>query len=428
VNEWCTPLDQLCALRPGWGDVCAINDDCPLGSFCVQGYCKTGAEVTPCRDNADCPTGRRCDALNLVCVEDLGCNLDTDCSTGEICDLATSRCVRACTPETQELICGYGLFCDAEGRCVECTRDDQCGVGLHCNLDKLRCEGKNGCFTSRDCDYGQVCNPQTLQCTVAPPGCLSNADCATGSVCDPVVGQCVLADCQPDAYEPNDQPDQAAGIQTGRLEGLNLCEADRDWFTIPLARGDRLQVIVNTDFLAADHFQIVLFDPEGQTVLQEDNLLLDTTVTRDGGYLLRAQTTDPRASYSLILTVSRGVPCDDDGLEPNDSAVQATILEPGVFPGLALCPRNEDWHVIERPLTNRLEVRIRFVALQGVLDLDLLAGDGQTLVMRSASAGDSQLVFADQEPGTRFFIRIFSDPQVGNRYELQADLLPKEGS
>ena len=425
VTEFCNPSDQLCHLLPDTGDECVVNSDCDLGQFCVQGYCKNADEFTPCVDDQDCQEGERCDPLNKVCVLDLGCNRDLDCAEGEVCDLASNRCMPACTPETQEQICGFGLVCDADGRCVECYQDDQCGVGLTCNTETHRCEGENSCITSRDCLPGEVCNPQTHQCTVVPLPCLSNPDCPEGTVCDPTQGACVPHDCRADPFEPNDSPAEAAGLTAERYDDLTLCPEDLDWFKLDLVRGDRLMVIVNTDFLASDYFHIALFDSTATEVLQEGNLLIDHTVNADAAYLLRAQTADPRATYGLVVTISRGIPCDDDDLEPNDNAFDASVISAGQFPHRVICPHDEDWYVLERPLDKRLEARIDYPALQGDLDLDLLAGDAHTLVMRSATAGNSEFVYVDDHPGTRFFLRVYASPETANQYEMNVELLQR---
>ena len=421
VTETCHPIERLC--YPIFVGECILNQDCDLGSFCVQGVCTPGDQVVACVEDGNCAPGERCDRLNLVCVLDLGCNRDEDCASGEVCNLASKRCESACTPETADVVCGFGLVCDEFGRCVECFDNEQCGVGLSCNLETNRCEGENSCVTNRDCLPGTICNPQTRQCTVVPPDCLSTADCTEGLVCDPPSGLCVAEECRPDPLEPNDSPDDPTPIGPGRTAELNLCPGDQDWFGIPLARGDRLQVIVNTDLLAADHFQVVLFDPQVNEVLQEDSLLIDHVVPEDGSYMLRTLTSDETISYSLIITISRGIPCDDDALEPNDSAIEASPLLAGTHSGLTVCPRDEDWFVIERPVDLTLLVRIEFPALQGDLDLDLLAGDGQTLINRSATAGNAEQVLAAGGSGTRFYVRVYADAQVGNDYEMQVTLL-----
>ncbi len=425
VSEICNPLDQLCSPHPDIGEDCRLNEDCALGSFCVQGFCKTDSEVMPCQEPGDCLEGERCDPLNLVCVQDLGCDQDEDCAAGEVCNPAYDRCERACTPETQDAVCGFGLVCDDQGRCVECYSDDHCGVGLRCNPETHHCEGENSCRTDRDCPSGQVCNPQTFQCTVHPLGCLSHDDCPEGTICDLSSGDCISEDCRDDRLEPNDEASVAALLEGGHFANLSLCDQDQDWFSIQLARGDRLQVIVYTDFLASDHFQAALFNPQADDILQEDSLLVDYTVSGDGAYLLRILTSDPRASYDLEVTISRGIPCDDDELEPNDSAYSAASITSGSYPGLAVCPHDEDWYVLDRPSNQRLEVRIDYPPLEGDLDLDLFHGDAQTLVMSSATAENSEFVFTDGQLGTRFFVRVYGNPQTANRYEMNVDLIPR---
>ncbi len=416
VTEFCQPVERLC--YPIFVGECTLNQDCDLGWFCVQGKCTDSKDVVPCTSNDQCEAGQRCDQLNLVCVLDLGCNRDEDCAQGEVCDLANHRCNSACTPETADVIGGFAMVCDEFGRCVECYDDQQCGVGLRCNLDTNRCEGQNSCVTDRDCYPGTVCNPQTYQCTTKPPDCLSSADCPDGTICDPPSGRCVSQDCRPDPMEPNDDPMAPSVLVPGRTQELVLCPDDVDWFGMELARGDRLQVIVNTDFLAADHFHIALFNVEFTEVIQQDSLLIDTVATEDGLYRLRATTSDEQAEYSFIVTLSRGVPCDDDDMEPNDAPLTAAPITEGTYGPLAICPRDEDWYVLQRPTDSDLVVRIDYPALDGDLDLDLLAGDGHTLVMRSATAGNSETVFSDNDPGTRFFIRVYGDTQVSNNYEM----------
>jgi Cys-rich repeat protein len=422
ANEYCSPLDQLCALRPGFGDECSQNGDCPLGSFCVQGFCRGADQVAPCLNDLDCPEGQRCDPANLVCVLDLGCDRDSDCAAGELCDLGTRRCRPACTPENQEAVCGFGLVCTEEGRCVECFRDDQCGVGRTCDLEVLRCRGQNACLTSRDCPYGQVCNLQTLQCTVPPPACLDNRDCPLGSDCDTASGQCRSSDCRPDRYEPNDAPDLAAVLKTGRQDDLGLCPNDLDWFGVDLARGDRLQVLVDIDLFAADHFRLALFAPDAARLIQEDSLQIDATADADGRYLLRARSSDPERAYGLLLKISQGVPCDNDDWEPNDGVLQATPLAPGRWPGRVLCPYDEDWFVLQRSAGEPFEARIDFDPLQGVPSLDLIGGDGHTLLLRSQAPGTPQTVSGDGLAGTRFYLRVWAPQALSIRYDVTLSL------
>ncbi|MBN2493039.1 MAG: hypothetical protein JXR96_00505 [Deltaproteobacteria bacterium] len=425
-TEICNPLDQLCVRRPDMGDECRLNEDCSLGSFCVQGFCKAASEIMPCLEDDDCLDGERCDPINLVCVTDFGCDRDVDCAEGEVCNTALNRCERACTPETQEAVCGFGLVCDEErGLCVECYLDEHCGIGLRCNPETHYCEGENTCRTDRDCPFGEVCNPQTHQCTVEPAGCLSHDDCPEGTLCDVPSGECIPADCQDDRLEPNGDPSSASPLEQGRTLALTLCPEDEDWFSVELARGDRLKLVVEMDFLASEHFHVELYDPACDDLLQAGSMLIDHTVCQDGAYSIRVWTEDARASYDIELAISRGVPCDDDEMEPNDSAYEAAPIVSGSLRGLMICPHDEDWYVLDRPLDRRLEARIEYPAMEGDLDLDLVGGDAQTIVMRSATGGDGEVVSVDDDPGTRFFLRVYGGPQTANQYEMHVELSPR---
>ena len=85
----CFVPERLC--YPIFVGECILNEDCDLGWFCVQGVCTDADDVVPCTDDGDCQAAERCDRLNLVCVQDLGCNRDEDCAVGEVCNKATQR-------------------------------------------------------------------------------------------------------------------------------------------------------------------------------------------------------------------------------------------------------------------------------------------------------------------------------------------------
>ena len=53
VREVCSQADggtgaALCGFRPGWGDACATNDQCPAGQWCHQGLCADRDSVQLC--------------------------------------------------------------------------------------------------------------------------------------------------------------------------------------------------------------------------------------------------------------------------------------------------------------------------------------------------------------------------------------------
>ena len=415
-TEWCHPLEHLCA--PAQGGECQQNANCAFGSFCVRGTCRTVSEVTLCSQPGDCLLGERCDPVNLVCLPDAGCNRDADCALSEVCDPAAQRCLPACSSESAEALCGAGMRCDPTGHCVECYQDDQCGAGLGCDPVTLRCAGQNSCTTDRDCPVEQICNPQTHQCTPRAGPCLSSADCPPGATCHPELGQCRVSLCPPDALEPNDDLSRASPLSPGPTRDLRLCPGDVDWFSIALARGDRVQVQAETNLMAAGQFHLQLRSPDSADVLQTDSLLIDRTVSTAGAYLLRVWSADPEQAYSLFVSLSPGTPCDDDAHEPNDTPSTATALTTGRLSGLVRCPHDDDWYALTRSAGQILQISLELPVTFGDLDLDLLSADGQTLLQRSATASATEQIIIDAQPGTRFTLRVYGAPETRNQYEL----------
>lgn len=112
-------------------DMCVTDERCNDGLFCngeercVDGGCQDGVE--PCNAIA-------CDEDTNTCSGD-GCTVGS-CDDGLFCngeELCTSEgmCING------DLPCFPGEFCvETDGRCVECTADDQCGAGRVC-IDEL---------------------------------------------------------------------------------------------------------------------------------------------------------------------------------------------------------------------------------------------------------------------------------------------------
>src|SRR5262249_35821089 len=101
-QELCDADGGLCVFRPGFGNQCTLNSDCPLGGtpqYCVQGLCLPQSQVTFCQ-RGHCGAGQRCNVQNNVCEEDLGCFGDQDCLASEVCNLGTRECEPRCDPNS----------------------------------------------------------------------------------------------------------------------------------------------------------------------------------------------------------------------------------------------------------------------------------------------------------------------------------------
>lgn len=425
-REVCSPVSKHCELKPGWGNDCTYNKECPLGQFCVQGLCKPGDQVTACVADKDCPVGQRCDQTNSVCEEDLGCFSDPECVATEYCNLAEHVCRPRCDAGNEAQLCAFGEHC-ANGRCVQCEADADCKPGLTCDVAAGKCEGQHLCFNDRDCPVPLICNGSTHECTVKPPPCLQDADCPAAQRCVVLTGQCVPATCLADRFAPNGTQAEAYPLpQPGSYGPATLCGGtEHDWFSLPLKAADRLQAVVDTDPLASQQFRIRLVDAGGHPLASGD-VVLDRVVTADASYFLDLSTSDPQASYVLRLSVSHGDPCPEDVYDLaawNGDYLHATLLDPGSFFNLAICAGDEDWYVLALPAGKTIGVAMTSDPFQGDLDLYLYDSDGKTELARSATANAIEQVAASGSSGGRVFVRVVGASQATqNYYDLKVTL------
>jgi hypothetical protein len=374
VNETCDVMTTLCRFRDGWGNDCSTNDTCQAGSWCMQGLCKDRSQVTLCPSglNSECPQGDRCNAVTTVCEEDLGCSQNTDCSAEEVCNTGSHQCVPRCTPETQGTVCMGGEKCPVD-HCVQCDQDADCGVGLKCDAAG-RCSTGSRCYSDRDCKIPLVCFLQTGACLPKAPPCSSNDNCPMNQRCDVSSGRCIPATCQPDHCEPNNDMSTAFAVTAGTYSNLTLCPNDIDYFGLSLARGDQLGVNIDADPFSENTFSTVVKDPSGR-VLASGKLLTSYVAAVPQKYYVAISTTDPYQPYDVTFLLSRGTPCDDDSLEPNDFPNQATMVNSATQLDGAICPQDTDWFSFNVPAGKGAQVSlINYDASKGLLRLCLFDG------------------------------------------------------
>jgi hypothetical protein len=412
LREECDPESSRCVFKPGWGDDCSLNADCDAGELCVQGLCVSEREATLCVDGECLAEGQRCNRVNGVCEQDLGCLSDTDCAQAEICNVPSHACVTRCTAETVLDDCGLGQVC-YEGRCSACATNADCPSGLACDLKLLQCvtDGSARCLSDRDCEVGLTCNAATGFCTSEPPPCLSDEDCLADERCEVSSGRCEPGSCQPDRWEPNDQRADAKQLAAGTFSGMTLCNREQDWYSLTMARGDRLDVFVDADPMLDGLLETRLLDAQGR-VLVYGSLALDRTVAANGTYYLELQSTDSWVLYGLRLSISKGVPCDDDRFEPNDYKSMATSLNSaGEVDGLTICGPDVDYYFVRPPAGQGARIELHQEPTEGDLDLLVLAPDGVTELGRSETLEpvESVEIPAAQAPEDGLIVRVGSD-------------------
>ena len=420
VKEVCDEEKRLCTLRMGWGSACTVNGDCQAGAWCKQGLCVDRSEVSLCPGGtkAECPQGLRCNTINTVCEEDLGCADDFDCGAGELCNVGSRQCVPRCTVDTQSQVCGANEKCVKE-RCVQCAGDADCGAGLKCDAAG-KCSAGSRCYSDRDCKVPLVCFVATGACLPKAPPCISNDSCPTDFRCDVGKGKCVPKNCQADRYEPNNAQAQAFGVAALAYRDLTLCPGDTDWFSITLGRGDQLGINIDADPFSESSFSTVVKDDTGR-VLSAGKLLTSYVASAPAKYFVVVSTTDAFQSYDATFLLSRGVPCDDDAREPNDSAAQATALNTASSIDGAICPQDQDWFSVNVPASKSLKTSLtQYDASKGLLRL--CAFDGMTQL----SCSDDTLPVVQVAPlvagGKTLSVRVIgSTERIANGYTLKVE-------
>ena len=178
----------LCDMATGTCIACVENNDCGIGSLCLDGTCTPG-----CERDRDCPADKHvcapADGDHGTCYE---CVDTATCPTGKSC--IDHQCTMHCTSNVQ---CTDGVCDTATGVCVECLDDSPCALGTIC--DEQACVA--GCRKDTDCPTATPkCDPTMGPhgtCVKPPAGggegtaCTSTSECQTGLRCAILLQMCL---------------------------------------------------------------------------------------------------------------------------------------------------------------------------------------------------------------------------------------------
>lgn len=421
TREVCQPDQRVCTWRDGWGEECVQNEQCPAGAWCKQGLCQDRAEVSLCPSgsSSECGLGQRCNTLTTVCEEDLGCSENADCGAGEVCNVGSRQCVPRCSVDTQADVCLAGERCVDE-RCVQCATSAECGPGLVCDAAG-KCSSPERCYSDRDCKVPLICFSQTGACVPKAPPCVSDDYCPPDKRCDVGSGRCVPRACQPDRYEPNNELATAFGVAAGSYRDLTLCLNDQDWYSLNLARGDQLGVNLDADVFSENAFSTYVKDGSGRA-LASGKLLVSYVAPASQKYYVVIASSDPFQLYDVTFLLSRGIPCDDDALEPNDNQSQPTPVNTASQLDGAICPQDQDWFGVPVPAGKGLRASlVNYDASKGLLRL--CAFDGATQLGCDDSTAPVVDVPSAQAAGKTLQVRVVgSTDRIANGYTLKVEL------
>jgi len=191
TKDSCEPAQGCAHATVTDGTGCDDGDKCTAGDKCVSAACAAGANVCPCKIDADCAAS---DDDNL-CNGTMACvwgPYATQCvpkpGSVIVCDPAadTTCTVASCTPKTGQcapVALADSTACDADGSI--CTQNDACKAGK-CTAGAVAvCDDKNPC-TDDTCDKLKGCSylPNTAPCDADGSDCTTSDACAQ-KVCLP---------------------------------------------------------------------------------------------------------------------------------------------------------------------------------------------------------------------------------------------------
>jgi hypothetical protein len=116
--------------------------------------------------------------------------------------------------------------------------------------------------------------------------------------------------------------------------------------------------------------------------------------------------------------------CADDPLEPNDDA-SAPRVDPRRYDGLMICPGDVDYYGVLLREGETLSARLFFTHAMGNLDLELLATDRRTVLARSTSTTDDELLSYTASVAGEHKLLVFGPGGSSNRYALDLRVDPR---
>ncbi len=350
--------------------------------------------------NLDLPIGGQAQIWFLVSAT------DNDDAEGALCDHTTDsplRTILVATPEEPDTV----------GYCEACSGDDQCEGGALCVIGQggvsfcgAACGG--GCFegqcrlvTSRDGVVDDQCVPDGLDCSGGSAGFGTD-----------------------DAFEDNDTRQTAREVDYDVYTDLQVCQADDDFYLIPVEGQSRIDVIIDGFDAEAGDLDLFLLDDQGRAVKVSagDGASEEVSVcVHDPGNYVAwvAGLAGTENRYDMLLSAEPATCCVDDGNEDDDGRLDARALPGGAYEDGQICAGDDDWFQFRLTSADLATIDLLFDSAEGNLDLELYDPNG-AVVASSASADDDEQIVYDSPVTGDFTIRVYGRAGDEAAYMLQA--------
>jgi len=123
--------------------------------------------------------------------------------------------------------------------------------------------------------------------------------------------------------------------------------------------------------------------------------------------------------YSFTAYAAGNTQCQDDDMEPNDSAGGAAGLEAGTYGNRKICADNQDWYRIVIPSEHAFGAGIEHTPENGQLSLEVLDAAGVNLLASGQPDGSWVIASLEGQVGERtVLVRVRGGAGVENSYDL----------
>lgn len=227
--------------------------------------------------------------------------------------------------------------------------------------------------------------------------------------------------CGSDAFEPNEDLDQASPLRSDSTVHAAVCAVDADFFTFAVNANQQITVTqVLQQSCAGD--ALTLLASDGVSVLAEDTSasdqrLLEAFAPRTGQYYVRVSSGCVTSSYyTLYLGAGQ---CIDDAFEDNDSMRNPAALTPSTIDG-QICWRDDDYYAfaIEQTGIGPIRLDLRFQHALGDLDLALLDPSNRQVAI-SQGVFDLETIDLQPQVAGSYQARVYGFGGATGPYSLQ---------
>jgi hypothetical protein len=233
----------------------------------------------------------------------------------------------------------------------------------------------------------------------------------------------------------NDNKETPADMGTDGGFSLVLCPGDEDWYAVDAQAGDTL--VVGAAFSGENgELQVQAFGPDGSPAgqppaeVEENYVLIEIPNAVEGVYVVAITGAGVGGGGEVYNFINRrdagggAAPgdCQSDAEEPNETADDATAVQPGASGPYGLCGPGDtqDWYSFEATAGDQIAVELQFAhRADGDLDLELWPPGGARRVARGFSTTDNESLEFTANADGAWTIGVIGYRGAVNTYRLE---------